>query len=76
MHMALDSSMQLLEHELIFLAYADIYFISLNRFELLHEENIEYSKLDLRDNVAQICVLEVYFTADNIFFSNSLCNSN
>lgn len=29
-----------------------------SRFELLHEESIEYSKLGLRDNVAQICVLE------------------
>ncbi|KAG0459768.1 hypothetical protein HPP92_022896 [Vanilla planifolia] len=28
------------------------------RFQLLHEEHIEYSKLGLRDNVAQICVLE------------------
>lgn len=30
-----------------------------SRFELLHEEGIEYSKLGLRDNVAQICVLEI-----------------
>ncbi|XP_057860593.2 carbon catabolite repressor protein 4 homolog 6 isoform X2 [Cryptomeria japonica] len=29
-----------------------------SRFELLHEEFIEYSKLGLRDNVAQICVLQ------------------
>lgn len=29
------------------------------RFKLLHEESIEYSKLGLRDNVAQICVFEV-----------------
>ncbi|KAJ0985648.1 hypothetical protein J5N97_004004 [Dioscorea zingiberensis] len=29
-----------------------------NRFKLRHEENIEYSKLGLRDNVAQILVLE------------------
>ncbi|XP_039117315.1 carbon catabolite repressor protein 4 homolog 6-like isoform X4 [Dioscorea cayenensis subsp. rotundata] len=29
-----------------------------NRFQLRHEENIEYCKLGLRDNVAQILVLE------------------
>lgn len=29
-----------------------------NRFQLRHEEHIEFSKLGLRDNVAQICVLE------------------
>ncbi|KAL7617262.1 carbon catabolite repressor protein 4 homolog 6 [Lactuca sativa] len=29
-----------------------------SRFKLLHEEAIEYNKLGLRDNVAQICVLE------------------
>lgn len=29
-----------------------------NRFQLRHEEHIEFSKLRLRDNVAQICVLE------------------
>ncbi|XP_043701180.1 carbon catabolite repressor protein 4 homolog 6 isoform X2 [Telopea speciosissima] len=28
------------------------------RFKLLHEESIEFNKLGLRDNVAQICVLE------------------
>ncbi|KAL6501927.1 hypothetical protein OROGR_027060 [Orobanche gracilis] len=28
------------------------------RFKLLHEESIEYNKLGLRDNVAQICVFE------------------
>lgn len=35
-----------------------------SRFELLHEENIEYSKLDLRDNVAQICVLESKYSGN------------
>ncbi|KAI3737908.1 hypothetical protein L2E82_27923 [Cichorium intybus] len=29
-----------------------------SRFKLLHEEAIEFNKLGLRDNVAQICVLE------------------
>ncbi|KAL0393989.1 UNVERIFIED_CONTAM: Carbon catabolite repressor protein 46 [Sesamum latifolium] len=29
-----------------------------SRFKLLHEESIEYNKLGLRDNVAQICVFE------------------
>lgn len=32
---------------------------SVYRFKLLFEESIEYNKLGLRDNVAQICVLEV-----------------
>ncbi|XP_058724842.1 carbon catabolite repressor protein 4 homolog 6 isoform X2 [Vicia villosa] len=30
-----------------------------SRFNLLYEESIEYNKLGLRDNVAQICVLEL-----------------
>ncbi|KAF4375173.1 hypothetical protein F8388_017319 [Cannabis sativa] len=30
-----------------------------SRFKLLHEESIEFNKLGLRDNVAQICVLEL-----------------
>ncbi|XP_015885911.2 carbon catabolite repressor protein 4 homolog 6 isoform X1 [Ziziphus jujuba] len=30
-----------------------------SRFKLLHEESIEFNKLGLRDNVAQICVLEM-----------------
>ncbi|CAN6583617.1 unnamed protein product [Malus baccata var. baccata] len=29
-----------------------------SRFKLVHEESIEFNKLGLRDNVAQICVLE------------------
>ncbi|KAH6760669.1 hypothetical protein C2S51_017618 [Perilla frutescens var. frutescens] len=29
-----------------------------SRFKLVHEESIEYNKLGLRDNVAQICVFE------------------
>ncbi|KAK1311597.1 hypothetical protein QJS10_CPA07g00575 [Acorus calamus] len=29
-----------------------------NRFKLLHEEQIEFNQLGMRDNVAQICVLE------------------
>jgi len=30
-----------------------------NRFKLVHEESIQFNQLGLRDNVAQICVLEV-----------------
>ncbi|TYH57834.1 hypothetical protein ES332_D08G116100v1 [Gossypium tomentosum] len=30
-----------------------------SRFKLLHEESIEFNKHELRDNVAQICVLEL-----------------
>lgn len=30
-----------------------------HRFKLLYEECIEFNKLGLRDNVAQLCVLEV-----------------
>ncbi|XP_010541622.1 PREDICTED: carbon catabolite repressor protein 4 homolog 6 isoform X2 [Tarenaya hassleriana] len=30
-----------------------------NRFKLVHEESIQFNKLGLRDNVAQICVLEL-----------------
>ncbi|KAL3616108.1 hypothetical protein CASFOL_040402 [Castilleja foliolosa] len=33
-------------------------FWRVSRFKLLHEESIEYIKLGLRDNVAQICVFE------------------
>ncbi|KAG7031781.1 Carbon catabolite repressor protein 4-like 6 [Cucurbita argyrosperma subsp. argyrosperma] len=33
-------------------------FWRVSRFKLLHEEYIEFNKLGLRDNVAQICVLE------------------
>ncbi|XP_038897965.1 carbon catabolite repressor protein 4 homolog 6-like isoform X2 [Benincasa hispida] len=33
-------------------------FWHMSRFKLLHEESIEFNKLGLRDNVAQICVLE------------------
>ncbi|KFK25402.1 hypothetical protein AALP_AA8G109900 [Arabis alpina] len=29
-----------------------------NRFKLVHEESIQFNQLSLRDNVAQICVLE------------------
>jgi hypothetical protein len=31
------------------------------RFQLRYEEDIEFNKLGLRDNVAQICVLEVCY---------------
>ncbi|KAL5975250.1 hypothetical protein ACLOJK_031929 [Asimina triloba] len=34
------------------------------RFKLLHEEHIEYDKLGLRNNIAQICVLEVRVLLD------------
>jgi hypothetical protein len=30
------------------------------RFKLLHHEYIEFSPIGLKDNVAQICVLEVF----------------
>ncbi|KAL2543864.1 Carbon catabolite repressor protein 4-like protein 6 [Forsythia ovata] len=33
-------------------------FWRVSRFKLLHEESIEFNKLGLRDNVAQICVFE------------------
>ncbi|KAL0330258.1 UNVERIFIED_CONTAM: Carbon catabolite repressor protein 46 [Sesamum radiatum] len=35
-----------------------------SRFKLLHEESIEYNKLGLRDNVAQICVFEIRVLLD------------
>ncbi|XP_031373570.1 carbon catabolite repressor protein 4 homolog 6 isoform X2 [Punica granatum] len=61
-----------LEEELKFRGYCGIWkmrtgdpvdgcaiFWRTSRFKLLHEEFIEFSKLGLRDNVAQICVLEL-----------------
>ncbi|KAL8166481.1 hypothetical protein V2J09_007980 [Rumex salicifolius] len=36
-----------------------------SRFKLVHEEHIEFSKLSMRDNVAQICVLESMIQNDN-----------
>lgn len=36
---------------------------SLIRFQLRYEEDIEFNKLGLRDNVAQLCVLEVCYWA-------------
>lgn len=60
-----------LEEELALQGYAGIWkmrtgnavdgcaiFWRTNRFQLRHEEHIEFSKLGLRDNVAQICLLE------------------
>lgn len=60
-----------LEEELAIRGYAGIWkmrtgnavdgcaiFWQTNRFQLRHEEHIEFNKLGLRDNVAQICVLE------------------
>ncbi|XP_020242675.1 carbon catabolite repressor protein 4 homolog 6, partial [Asparagus officinalis] len=60
-----------LEEELTIRGYAGIWkmrtgnavdgcaiFWRTNRFQLQHEEHIEFNKLGLRDNVAQICVLE------------------
>jgi len=38
-----------------------------HRFNLLYEECIEFNKLGLRDNVAQLCVLEVH----NVLISSS-----
>ncbi|KAH0989638.1 hypothetical protein GBA52_001121 [Prunus armeniaca] len=37
-----------------------------SRFKLIHEECIEFSKLGLRDNVAQICVLESICQTKNL----------
>jgi len=34
-----------------------------NRFKLVHEESIQFNQLGLRDNVAQICVLETLLTS-------------
>ncbi|XP_062101665.1 carbon catabolite repressor protein 4 homolog 6 [Humulus lupulus] len=61
-----------LEEELKFRGYSGIWkrrtgyhvdgcaiFWRSSRFKLLHEESIEFNKLGLRDNVAQICVLEL-----------------
>lgn len=60
-----------LEEELAIRGYAGIWkmrtgnavdgcaiFWRTNRFQLRHKEHIEFNKLGLRDNVAQICVLE------------------
>jgi hypothetical protein len=33
------------------------------RFKLVHEESIQFNQLGLRDNVAQICVLETLLTS-------------
>ncbi|KAJ4883029.1 Carbon catabolite repressor protein 4-like protein 6 [Raphanus sativus] len=35
-----------------------------NRFKLVHEESIQFNQLGLRDNVAQICVLEALLNSD------------
>ncbi|XP_057478091.1 LOW QUALITY PROTEIN: carbon catabolite repressor protein 4 homolog 6 [Actinidia eriantha] len=40
-------------------------FWRVSRFKLLHEECIEFNKLGLRDNVAQICVLELLHQNDD-----------
>uniref|UniRef100_A0A1J3JBG8 Carbon catabolite repressor protein 4-like protein 6 n=1 Tax=Noccaea caerulescens TaxID=107243 RepID=A0A1J3JBG8_NOCCA len=34
-----------------------------NRFKLVHEESIQFNQLGLRDNVAQICVLETLLSS-------------
>ncbi|CAI9094476.1 OLC1v1030223C1 [Oldenlandia corymbosa var. corymbosa] len=36
-----------------------------SRFKLLHEESIEFNRLGLRDNVAQICVLESLYLCND-----------
>ncbi|OMO89584.1 Glycoside hydrolase, family 17 [Corchorus capsularis] len=45
-----------------------------SRFKLLHEESIEFNKHELRDNVAQICVLEVsttpFYSANKVVVCN------
>ncbi|KAK7855882.1 carbon catabolite repressor protein 4 like protein 5 [Quercus suber] len=35
------------------------YTVRLSRFTVLHQENIEFRRVGLRDNVAQLCVLEM-----------------
>ncbi|CAA0810636.1 Carbon catabolite repressor protein 4 homolog 6 [Striga hermonthica] len=45
------------------------------RFKLLHEESIEYIKLGLRDNVAQICVFESLSGQNNISATPTLSAS-
>ncbi|KAA8521485.1 hypothetical protein F0562_012158 [Nyssa sinensis] len=44
-------------------------FWRVSRFKLLHEECIEFNKLGLRDNVAQICVLELVHQNDDKYTS-------
>lgn len=49
-----------------------------SRFKLLYEEGIEFNKLGLRDNVAQICVLELLsqnFTENTAALPTSLAHS-
>ncbi|KAG6739323.1 hypothetical protein POTOM_056916 [Populus tomentosa] len=51
----------------------------LSRFRLVHEESIEFNKHGLRDNVAQICVLELIKqdnTADTSTLPTSSTSSN
>lgn len=49
-------------------------FWRVSRFKLLHEESIEFNKLGLRDNVAQICVLEQSSQDNGDNSSTSNCN--
>ncbi|KAL7182003.1 hypothetical protein ACSBR1_040840 [Camellia fascicularis] len=51
-------------------------FWRISRFKLLHEECIEFNKLGLRDNVAQICVLESLNKNDNKDMPLRLTGSN
>ncbi|KAL3844114.1 hypothetical protein ACJIZ3_001517 [Penstemon smallii] len=51
-------------------------FWRVSRFKLLHEESIEYNKLGLRDNVAQICVFESQKEQNNANPVSSLSTSS
>lgn len=80
-----------LEVELMFRGYTGIWkmrtgnaidgcaiFWHASRFKLLYEEGIEFNKLGLRDNVAQICVLELLsqnFTENTAALPTSLAHS-
>ncbi|KAJ6373087.1 hypothetical protein OIU76_027427 [Salix suchowensis] len=47
-----------------------------SRFRLIHEESIEFNKHGLRDNVAQICVLEKLIRQDNTADASTLHTSS
>eukprot|EP00258_Populus_trichocarpa_P030285 XP_024446304.1 carbon catabolite repressor protein 4 homolog 6 isoform X2 [Populus trichocarpa] len=47
-----------------------------SRFRLVHEESIEFNKHGLRDNVAQICVLEQLIRQDNTADTSTLPTSS
>uniref|UniRef100_A0A6N2NHR6 Endonuclease/exonuclease/phosphatase domain-containing protein n=1 Tax=Salix viminalis TaxID=40686 RepID=A0A6N2NHR6_SALVM len=47
-----------------------------SRFRLIHEESIKFNKHGLRDNVAQICVLEKLIRQDNTADASTLHTSS